>query len=148
MAPGFADILGEDAFDTINISADEAIEDEQRGILHLNGNFRMLSEDWDLTSNKAVVYGSPGKPDRIYLQGAPARFNFLPDPASGDEPILATAYEVEYIRAPNLLKLTGEASLVLGGETIRSTAIEYDITTNRYRAGGDNGVMIKVPPVD
>ena len=148
MTPGFADVLGEGAFDTINISADEAIEDDQPGILHLHGSFRMRSEDWFLTSSNATVYGSPGKPDRIILEGTPARFNILPGDGPDQEPIEAAAMEVEYLREPNILKLVGDASLVLGKETIRSATIEYDIATNRYRAGGDSGVLIRVPPVD
>jgi len=148
ITPGLADVLGEGAFDTINISADEAIEDDRPGILHLNGSFRMRSEDWLLTSSKATVYGSPGKPDRIILEGTPARFNFLAGDGPDQEPIEAAALEVEYLREPNTLKLLGNASLMLGNETIRSATIEYDIATNRYRAGGHTGVLIRVPPVD
>ena len=82
---GFADPLGEGAFDTINISADEAVEDEIPGIIHLKGNFQMLSDEWSLTSNLATVNGSPNKPDRIYLQGSPARFLFLPEKDTSKE---------------------------------------------------------------
>lgn len=148
MAPGQADVLGEGAFDTISISADEAIEDDQPGILHLNGNFKMRSEEWFLTASRATVYGSPGKPDRVYLEGTPAQFDFLPADEPDQELIEAAALQVEYLRDPNLLKLVGDASLVLDNEIIRSATIEYDIDSNRYRAGGDNGVFIKVPPVD
>ncbi len=148
ITPGFADVLREGAFDAINISADEAIEDDRPGILHLSGSFRMRSDEWLLTSSKATVYGSPGKPDRIVLEGTPARFNFLPHDGPGEGPIEASALEVEYLREPNILKLVGDASLVLGNETIRSATIEYDIATNRYRAGGDSGVLIRVPPID
>ena len=146
--PCYADPLGEGAFETINISADEAIEDDKPGILHLKGHFLMLSHDWHLTSSLATVYGSPNKPDKIVLQGSPARFLFLPTVESGKDQIEATALTVEYNRDGNYLKLTGDASLVLGSETIHSSFIEYDITTNRYQAGGGNGVTIKVPPID
>ena len=145
---GFADPLGEGAFDTINISADEAVEDEIPGIIHLKGNFQMLSDEWSLTSNLATVHGSPNKPDRIYLQGSPARFLFLPEKDTSKEQIEAIASNVEYLRDINKLKLTGDATLMLGDEIIRSSYIEYDITTNRYQAGGDNGVVMKVPSVD
>jgi lipopolysaccharide transport protein LptA len=147
-SPCFADPMGEGAFERINIRADEAVEDDKPGVLHLKGNFQMLSQDWHLTSSLATVYGSPNKPDKIFLQGSPARFVFLPSVESEKDQIEATADTVEYIRDGNTLILTGDASLVLGGETIRSSIIEYDITTNRYQAGGDNGVIIKVLPVD
>ena len=143
-----ADSLGQGAFDTINISADEAIEDEKPGILHQRGNFIMQSETWHLTSSQATVYGSPTKPDRVLLQGSPARFTFLPDLDSGTDQIEATALELEYQREDNSLTLTGDARLLLGEEVILSSTIKYDITTSRFLAGGDNGVNIKVPLKD
>jgi lipopolysaccharide transport protein LptA len=140
--------LGESAFDMISISADEAIEDEQPGILHLKGHFLMQSENWHLTSARATVYGSPNKPDRVSLEGTPARFLVHPTNQSISGSIEATALVVEYVREINKLSLSGEATLMLGDEIIRSTSIEYDIDANRYRAGGNEGVFIEVPPVD
>ena len=139
--------LGEDAFETVSISADEASEDEQPGILHFNGHFRMHSTEWQLTSTHATVYGSPDRPDRVYLEGSPARF--LVSRTDKDQgPVAAAAPIVEYLRAANTLTLSGGATLILDEQVIRSTYIEYDISSNRYQAGGADGVMIEVPPVD
>jgi len=55
---------------------------------------------------------------------------------------------VEYSRADNLLLLSSGATLKLGDEVIRSRHIEYNISTNRYQAGGADGVLIEVPPVE
>ena len=140
--------LGEDAFDIISISADEAREDEQPGILHFNGNIRMQSSDWKLTSEVATVYGSPDKPDRVFLEGVPARFVVYRNDQTELGSIKAAASAVEYIRDANVLILSGGAMLELGDEVIRSTDIRYDISTNRYQAGGTGGVLIKVPPTN
>jgi len=139
--------LGEGAFEMISISADEASEDEQQGILHFNGHFLMRSTDWQLTSEEATVYGSPDKPDKVYLEGSPARFSITPEDRKNQGQIKATAEVVEYVRDDNLLMLSGDATLVLDDEVIHSTHIEYDINTNRYRASGSEGVHIEVPPV-
>lgn len=147
-SPCLADPLDGVAFDTINISADEALEDEKPGILHLKGNFMMRSENWYVTASRATVFGSPTEPDRILLQGSPARFMLLPDDQVDKEQIEATALEIEYQKINNSLSLRGDARLILGNETIHSSTIEYDITTSRYRAGGDNGVIIRVPLED
>ncbi len=72
--PCYSAPLDKGAFDTISIRADEAIEDEQPGILHLKGHFLMQSSEWHLSSEMATVYGSPNNPDKIYLEGSPARF--------------------------------------------------------------------------
>lgn len=138
----------EGAFDTISISADEAREDEKPGILHLEGDFIMQSEKWRLTSLRATVYGNPTRPDRILLEGHPARFTFLSSGPDDEESIEATALEVEYQREDNSLVLSGDARLKLGDETVQSRRISYDIATGRFLAGGDEGVIIKVPPKD
>lgn len=148
LSPCGATPLGEDALDTISISADEAYEDIQPGILHFKGNFLMQSKDWQLSSTTATVYGSPNRPDRVYLEGSPARFLVDRADAEAQTPVDATAPVVEYLRATNKLTLSGGATLMLGDEVIRSTNIEYDIDTNQYQAGGIDGVHIEVPPVD
>jgi len=132
----------------ISISADEAREDEQPGILHFSGHFRMLSDDWNLTSDIATVYGNPDKPDRVILEGSPARFLVTRTDGPEHDQIEATALVVEYSRADDQLLLSNGATLMMGGEVIRSRQIEYNISTNRFRAGGTDGVLIEVPPGD
>lgn len=146
--PCSASPLGDNAFDMISISADEASEDEQPGILHFRGHFVMRSTDWQLTSEEATVYGSPDKPDRVYLEGTPARFLINQNNRVNPGQIEASAMVVDYSRENNQLVLSGGATLMLDDEVIRSTQIEYDISTNRYRAGGTDGVLIEVPPVN
>jgi lipopolysaccharide transport protein LptA len=132
----------------ISISADEASEDEQPEILHFRGHFRMRSDDWQLTSDAATVYGRPDKPERVLLEGSPAYFTVNRTDRTDMGRITASASVVEYLRDPNLLVLSGGATLMLGDEIIHSKHIEYDIGTNRYQAGGADGVLIEVPPVD
>ena len=146
--PCIAAPLGAGAFDMISISADEAREDEEPGVLHFSGQFQMRSDDWQLYSDQATVYGSPDKPDRIYLEGSPAQFNVEQTDQRGYGQITGTAQAVEYVAATSQLVLSGEAVLMLGDEIIRSARIKYDINTNRYQAGGDDGVLIQVPPTN
>ena len=145
-SPVYANPLGEDTFDMISISADEAWEDERPGILHLKGHFLMQSNDWRLTSGQATVYGSPNRPDRVHLEGSPARFHINRMDSAGEGPVEAAAQVVEYLRADNSLTLSGDATLQLGEEVIRSVNIEFDIGTSRFQAGGIDGVAIEVQP--
>ena len=146
--PCMAAPLGAGAFDMISISADEASEDEQPGILHFHGHFSMRSDDWNLVSDAATVYGNPDRPDRVILKGSPAHFvvNRTDDAQPGQ--IEADAPDVEYLRAGNVLLLSNGATLKLGDEVIHSKHIEYNIGTNRYKAGGADGVQIEVPPIE
>lgn len=144
------DVLPVDQIDleTINISADEAYEDIQPGILHLEGNFQMQSREWKLESGSAKIYGQPDRPDMVFLEGAPARFLITRDDGEGQRTVEAEAKAMKYQRSTNMLELSGGAILMLDGEVIKSTVIKYDIGTNRYWAGGVTGVMIEVTPVD
>ena len=149
--PCDASSAGERVIETVSISADEAYEDIQPGILHFNGHFLMRSGDWQLESVQATVYGKPDRPDRVYLEGSPARFTIKRDPGNrqqggSQKTVEAAAPEVEYQRSTNLLILSGGAILMLDGEVIRSEVIEYNVITDRYRAEGLDGVMIEVPP--
>lgn len=146
--PVHASAADDRATETISISADEAYEDTQPGILHLYGHFKMQSRDWQLESQRAIVYGKPDRPDRVTLEGSPARFLIKRKQGDGQSTVEATAPLVEYHRATNTLKLAGGAMLKLDGEVIRSNVIEYNISTDRYRAEGADGVMIEVPPKD
>ena len=132
--------------ETVSISADEAYEDVLPGILHFNGHFFMRSDDWQLESVRAIVYGQPDRPDKVYLEGSPARFLINREPGDRQNAVEATAPKVEYQRSTNLLTLSGGAMLKLDGEVISSNVIEYNISTERYRAEGGGGVVIKVPP--
>lgn len=137
---------GERVIETVSISADEAFEDVQPDILHFSGNFLMRSGDWQLESARATVHGKPDRPDEVYLEGSPARFLIQRHKDGRQHTVEATAPKVEYQRSTNLLKLSGGAILTLDGEVIRSRVIEYNVSTDRYRAEGRGGVMIEVPP--
>lgn len=146
--PCKATLLDDGAFETINISADEAYEDIQPGILHFRGHFLMQGRDWRLESGRATVYGPPERPDKVYLEGTPVRLMVDRNDGSGRGAIVAVAAVLEYMRSTNMLKLSGGAVLKLDGEVIRSSLIEYNISTDRYWAGGADGVTIEVAVAD
>jgi len=148
ISPGVVLPVDQIGQETINISADEAYEDIQPGILHFKGHFQMQSREWKLESASAKIYGQPDRPDMVFLEGAPARFLITRDDGEGQQTVEAEAKAMKYQRSTNMLELSGGAILMLDGEVIKSTVIKYDIGTNRYWAGGVTGVMIEVPPVD
>jgi len=145
---GYASELDKTSKETIRISADIAHEDVRPGILHLQGHFLMQGSEWRLESELATVYGKPDRPDRVHLEGSPARFLITRDAAGGFQTVEAEAPVIEYRRSVNSLEMTGGAVLKLDDEVIRSSVINYDIDTRRYWGGGVDGVMIEVQPVD
>lgn len=145
---GYAASLSDHSFETISISADEASEDSDSDTLRFSGHFLMQSGGWNLRSDEAVVSGPPGRPERVFLQGSPARFLIERSVDDQTQTIEATAPSIEYVRATNLLSLSGGASLQLNGEVIKSSAIEFDLSSDRYQSLGKGGVSIEVPPAD
>jgi len=146
--PGNALSLDENKPETITINADEAYEDLRPGTLHFKGHFMMQSSEWNLESRQATVHGRLDRPDRVILKGSPARFLSKLDDDEKQLVVEAEAMEIEYLRSTNMLELTGGALIKLDDEEIRSNVIKYDIGTRRYWAGGADGVMIEVLPVD
>ena len=65
--------LDELSVDTINIKADQALEEELSGAFQFSGDFSMHSTDWELMSDKASFYGKLDKPDQVSLR-LPAGF--------------------------------------------------------------------------
>ena len=147
-SPGSTWSLDKNTPETITISADEAYEDIRPGTLHFKGHFVMQSLEWRLESSHATVFGRLDRPDRVILKGVPARFLSTLDDDQKQLFVEAEAGEMEYLRTTNMLQLTGGAFLKLEDEEIRSKVIKYDIGTKRYWAGGVDGVMIEVLPVD
>lgn len=145
---GFAASLSDHSFAVVSISADEALEDSDSDTMRFVGHFLMQSGEWELQSHEAVVAGPPDRPDRVLLQGSPARF--LIERSSDDRMhiIEATAPSIEYVRATNLLSLSGGATLRLDGEVIRSAALEFDLSSDRYQSLGSDGVSIEVQPAN
>ena len=142
-APVKASSPGDGGFETISINADEASEDILPGILHFKGHFIMQTHDWRLESAQATVYGNPDKPDKVYLEGSPARFLINRDTDGGRGTVEASSPKMEYQRSTSVLKLSGGAVLKLDNEIIQSTVIEYNIDTERYQASGLDGVASK-----
>jgi len=143
--PGMASSLKKPSVETVSISSDEAFEDAQPGILHFKGNFVFQSIEWKLQATQSTVWGRPDKPDRVYLEGDPAHFRIEQTNDGRQHTIEATAPVIEYLRSGNSLQLSGGAVLTLDGEMIKSSAIDFDLKTERYLAHGEGGVKIEVP---
>lgn len=140
--------LGLSSGDTVSIRADTAWEDRQPDVVHFDGNFLMKAADWSVAADSATLYGKLEDPNSILLHGSPARFLIIRHSEGRDQKISGTAPQIEYRREANVVRLVGGAVLHREDDVLESEEIEYDIDLNRYRAGGDEGVRIKVAPRD
>ena len=155
---GLADILDLSSDDTVTITAQRAWEDSEGDITHFSGRFELRAPDWYVSADTAVVYGKLDDPDRLIVEGKPAKIFILRDTEkstsasdsnSDSKPnIEGVASTIEYYRTTNTLKMRGLAILTRKDNTLSSEIIEYDIDEDSYSAGGEGGINIQFSPED
>jgi lipopolysaccharide export system protein LptA len=80
------------------------------------------------------------------LTGSPAFILVNTESDGRIQTITGEADRIVYHRETNSLRLEGSASITRDDSTMHSGKIEYDIEQDRIRAGGDEGVHIKIKP--
>ncbi len=149
---GLADILDLSSDDTVTITAERAWEDSEGDITHFSGHFELRAPDWYVSADTAVVYGKLDDPDKLVVEGRPAKIFILRDAqenASDAGPnIEGVAATIEYHRTSNILEMRGAAILTREDNTLSSEIIEYDIDEDSYSAGGEGGINIQFSPED
>ena len=149
----FAGSLEFNADDIVTVTAERAWEADEVDVVHFSGHFEMRAPDWSLSGDTAVVYGNLDNPDRVVVEGNPAKISFLRtaqenDSSASRERVDGTAYIIEYFRATDKLKISGAATLTRKDSTLNSETIEYDVDTDRYSASGEGGINIQFTPDD
>ena len=132
----------------ILIRSAEAREDAEPDLVHFSGGFQLEAEDWDVTADEASLYGKLNSPEKVLLGGSPARIRIRADYRGRSEEIEADADRITYRRDLRRVRLEGSARLVVADQTLSGGEIEYDIDSDRVRAGGEGGVRFKVLPAD
>ena len=132
--------------DTITIRSTEAWEDEEPDIIHFSGNFELKASDWYLSADLATLYGKLDDPETAVLTGSPAIILVNTQSRGEIQTISGEAERIVYNRDTNSLRMEGAASLTREDNTMQGGEIEYDIEEDRIRAGGSEGVHIKVRP--
>jgi lipopolysaccharide transport protein LptA len=149
---GIANSLDFSSDDTVTVTAENAWEAEEADVIHFSGQFELHAPDWSLAGDTATVYGKLDNPDKVVVEGNPARISFLRageeagsngNPEDRDQRVDGTAAIVEYFRATDKLTMRGAASLTRKDSTLVSEVIEYDADTDRYSASGEGGINIQ-----
>jgi len=134
------------ATDSVTIHSDEAWEDTQPKIIHFKGHFRLEASDWSVSADQATLYGNLDDPETVTLTGSPARFQVAVVASGETEMVQGDADSITYQRSQNVIRLENSARLVWGENAIRGESIVYDFKSDRFRAAGDGGIHIEIPP--
>ena len=132
--------------DMVALHADQAWEAIEPDTLHFAGHFEMRVGDMVLSADRATLYGKLNDPDRLVLEGSPARLSVSQTTSEGVETIQAEAQEMLYERKSAVMLLNGAARLTQDDNVLVSDRIEYDIKADRFRTQGQTGVQIDVYP--
>jgi lipopolysaccharide transport protein LptA len=141
-------LSGFSSADTITIHSAQAREDEEPDIIHFSGNFELKASDWYLSADQATLYGKLDDPETAVLTGSPALILVKTESEGHSSHIVGEAERIVYQRDSNSLRLEGSASLSRDQNTMRGGEIEYDIERDRIKAGGIEGVHIRIEPED
>jgi lipopolysaccharide transport protein LptA len=141
---GAIEPLKPDKGDTIVVQADLAWEDPDEAVTFYRGSFALRTPDWSVEANEATIFGPLKKPDRILLNGGPARI-WVNQPENS-KVVEGTAEQIEYLLSSESVMLSGAAELKDGENTISSESIHYDVAADSYSAGQTGRVKVSIKP--
>jgi len=126
--------LSTDKDQPIEIEADSADLDDEKGITIYRGNVVLTQGSVRMTGDTMTVYFKDRELDILIMEGKPARYRQLPDDSKiYDE---AEALRMEYYELKNLIVLIDKASFKQEGLSFSGNRIEYDMEHSRIKAKG------------
>lgn len=130
--------------DTITVFAQKAWEDREQEITYFEGNFQLLGPDWSLAADSATLFGSLDDPERVIALGGPARIVVRKSNLDGD--VVGQGEQIEYLRAQDVVQVSGNAQITNEGNSMTSNVLRYDMTADQIDAGGSEGVKMVIDP--
>ena len=119
----------------IEIEADTAELDDQKGITTYTGNVIVIQGSIRMTGEKMTVYYTKDNDlDTVIMEGHPATYRQLPD--NSDVYDEAEALRMEYYGLKNLIVLIDNAVVKQEALRFSGSRIEYDTERSRIRARG------------
>ncbi len=127
------------AGEAILIRADRAWEERlgDETVLSLAGSFAMSGDRWSIEADSASVFGDVENPERIEIQGSPARASFTDDRGRVAK---AEGRQIVYRYQQELVEIHGDAKLNNEDLSIVSSRIVYDLGQQRLQSSGEDGI--------
>ena len=126
--------LSTDKDQPIEIEADNADLDNEKGVTIYRGNVVLTQGTVRMTGDTMTVYFKDDELDTLIMEGKPARYRQLPDDSEiYDE---AEALRKEYYELKSLVILIDKASFKQEGLSFSGNRIEYDTEHSKVKARG------------
>lgn len=130
--PAFA--LESDRNQPIEIEADQGTLDQKNQSTTFSGNVIVKQGTLNIRADKVTVVRDAASQQLMTADGKPVRFSQTLDANKGT--VNGQANKVEYSSATGLVKLTGNAKVVRGGDKAEGALITYNTRTEIYTVNG------------
>lgn len=139
--------LSSDREQPMQIEADHAQMDDNKGTSIYRGNVKVTQGTLVLTGDVMTVYDKGGEVQKVIMDGTPATYRQRPD--GKDEDVHAKSLRMEYYTTPERIILLKQAEVWQSGDVLRSEKIVYDVVNDLVNAGTqkpDERVHITIQP--
>jgi lipopolysaccharide transport protein LptA len=97
-----------------------------------------------VVADAATLEGSIDNPNKVIVEGSPARIRIILK--NRDDDLEGKSTRIEYDRARDTLSLAGGAQLDESGQSVTSGTIEYKLGSRVFRTAGGERVRIVLDP--
>lgn len=130
--------------DVVIVHADRAWENDSGPGMRFAGDLSLRGRDWRIEADSAELAGGIDDPERVVVDGAPARIVVTVE-GSG-EPVEGRSSHLEFEPDSETLRLEGAAMLVRGQQSVSSERIEYQLSRGTFAAGSHGRVRVVMRP--
>ena len=133
--------LESDRNQPIEIEADQGMLDQKNQSTTFSGNVIVKQGTLHIRAEKVTVTRDAASQQHMTADGKPVRFSQTLDDNKGT--VNGQANKVEYSSATGLVKLTGNAKVIRGGDKAEGAVITYNTRTEIYTVNGNPAAPTK-----
>jgi lipopolysaccharide transport protein LptA len=130
--------------DTIIARAREAWQSDSGEVMYFSGDLQLRGSRWRISADRARVEGKLADPDRVVVDGSPARI--VVGRESEVEPSEGRSQHLEFDPRDETVRLEGGAMIVKGQQSISSETIRYLLARDTFAAGSHGRVRVVTTP--
>ncbi len=127
------------------VKAGSVVEDPDAGTQEFSNGFQLSQGTRQIEAETATVFrNDSGGFRKIILRGDPARWTEELDDGT---PMDASANTIEYDVSGEIVRLTGDVSILKANDQLTASEVLYDLKTQKLDAGGsEQGVILRYKP--
>ena len=126
----------------LTIEGDSAVFLQAQNSIEYSGNVVAFMNGLRINGDRVLVQMSNDRVERVTTSGQPA--SFWQEHSGRSQDTTARAETIVYLPSSGMLELSGSASLIQGGNEVRSALIRYNLIERQLDARGDKETSERV----